>query len=100
MAALQRSTTALRRVALGTAPRRGMAADHGPSVTWAEYRAGEKTLSEWVDGNRAKVSFGFFVFYCSLGAWAMRPKKGKAKSVTAELVDGTASSPDSAAPAA
>lgn len=76
MAALQRSTLAFRRV-LATAQRRGLAADHGPTVTWAEYRSGEKSLTQWVDGNREKVSLGFFVFYCSLAAWALRPKKGK-----------------------
>lgn len=95
MAALQRSTMAFRRV-LGTTQRRGLAADHGPAVTWAEYRSGQKTLSEWVDGNRAKVSFGFFLFYCSLGVYAMRPKKGKKGKDTTTVVD--SASTESAAP--
>lgn len=94
MAALQRSTLAFRRV-LGTAPRRGMAADHGPTVTWAEYRSGQKSLTDWVDGNREKVSFGFFVFYCSLAAWALRPKKGKEKESASEAVAEALPSPDS-----
>lgn len=92
MSALQRSRTAFRR-AMGlpqnanrpTTQSRGLASEDTP-VSWAEYRSGQKTLAEWVDGNRAKVAFGMFVFYVSLAAWNLRPKKNK-KAVEAQPAD-------------
>lgn len=86
MSALQRSRLLFQRLANGnaattrTVQRRGMASHEDTPVTWAEYRSGSKTLSEWVDGNRANVAFGFFCFYASLAAWSLRPKKGKKKA--------------------
>lgn len=74
MSALVRSRAALRRV-MGPTPQRNLAAGHQPQVTWADYRSGQKTLAEWVDGNRHYVAFGFFCFYSSLAAWNLRPKK-------------------------
>lgn len=97
MSALQRSKAAFSRV-MGTSQRRGFAASHGPQATWAEYRSGSKTLTEWVDGNRAQISFGFFVFYCSIAAWNLRPRaKGvETTATTATEIESEASETTSA----
>lgn len=78
MSALHKSSSVFRRVINQSTQRRALAAAHEPQVTWAEYRSGQKSLAEWVDANRARVAFGFFVFYAGLGAWNLRPK-GKKK---------------------
>lgn len=78
MAALQRSRLAFRSLLNQSGQRRGLAAHHEPEVTWSQYRSGEKSLSDWVDGNRARVAFGFFIFYSSLAAWNLRPRSKKA----------------------
>lgn len=92
MSALQRSSLVFRRLTTQSVQRRGMAAQPETPVTWAEYRSGKKTLAEWVDGNRAQVAFGFFVFYCSLAAYQLRPKKGKKAAKTEEAAPAPASS--------
>lgn len=94
MTALQRSVMAFRRVA-GSSQRRGFASHHEPQVTWSEYRSGKKSLTEWVDGNRAQVAFGFFVFYSSLAAWTLRPKK-KATEPEANKTEREVATPPSA----
>lgn len=91
MSALQRSSAAFSRV-IGTSQRRGLATGHQPQVTWAEYRSGSKTLTEWVDGNRAQVSFGFFVFYCSIAAWNLRPRNKGPETLSTETASEDAES--------
>lgn len=88
MSALTGARAAMRRAARlpragGAAPpRRAMSGAHEePQVAWADYRSGDKTFAEWVDANRHVVAGGFFVFYSSLAAYALRPKKG-AKETT------------------
>lgn len=69
------------RLPTNTPPRRNLATNE-PQVTWAEYRSGKKTLTEWVDANRHVVAGGFFVFYVSLIAWNLRPGKKRKKADT------------------
>lgn len=47
-------------------------------MSWAEYRKGDKSLQQWVEGNRHYVAASFFAFYVGLAAWNLRPK-GKKK---------------------
>lgn len=59
------------------APRRGLATQE-PQVSWAEYRAGDKTFAEWVDANRHIVAGSLFGFYVGLAVWKLRPTGKKA----------------------
>lgn len=87
MAAFRTSQSIFRRLSNRLTQRREMASNHEPDVTWSQYRSGDKTLSEWVDSNRARVAFGFFVFYSSLAAWNLRPRSKPSKSIQHEKVE-------------
>lgn len=75
MTGLRASTNASRKTTM-TSQVRGVATDEA-TVKWSQYRSGDKTLQEWIEGNREYVAFGFFAFYMSLLAYQLRPGKKK-----------------------
>ena len=88
MQALNTARTAIRRAAVGqtqparAAPRRGLATE--PEVSWAEYRSGKVTLSEWVDANRHIVALGLLSSYGILAGLKVRSGRKKKKDSAPE----------------